>query len=337
MTRYGAQFGPDVTFLGVPACDLDDASTYAGADVVVVGAPFDGGTSHRPGTRFGPQAIRTTDYLPHDGSRPSLALRTDGLADLRVLDAGDVMMPPGDIETSLASLRRAVERVVRSGAIPVVLGGDHSIAYADASGVADVLGAGRVSMIHFDAHADTGDIEFGSLWGHGQPMRRLIESGALRGDRFLQVGLRGYWPGPETLGWMAGQGMRSYEMTEIVTRGLTPCLTEAFLIATDDCDGVFLSVDIDVCDPGHAPGTGTPEPGGLSARELLDAVRRICLELPVVGIDIVEVSPPYDHADITAALANRVVLESLSAIARRRRDAAEGTRWDPGRPLLDDR
>jgi agmatinase len=192
-------------------------------------------------------------------------------------------------------------------------------------------------MIHFDAHADTGDIEFGSLWGHGQPMRRLIESGAVRGDRFLQIGLRGYWPPPETLDWMAAQNMRSYEMTEIVQRGLRECLTEAFTIATDDCDGVFLSVDIDVCDPGHAPGTGTPEPGGLSARELLDAVRRICLELPVVGMDVVEVSPPYDHADITAALANRVVLEALCAIARKRKDLREGTRWDPLLPLLGER
>jgi agmatinase len=337
MTRYGAQYGPDITFLGVPPCDLDDASTYADADVVVVGAPFDGGTSHRPGTRFGPQAIRMTDYLAHDGSRPSLALRTDGLTDLRVVDAGDVEMPPGDIEKALGVLEAAVEKVARAGAIPVVLGGDHSIAFPDAKGVANVLGHGRVSMIHFDAHADTGDIEFGSLWGHGQPMRRLIESGALRGDRFLQVGLRGYWPGPETLDWMAGQRMRSYEMTEIVHRGLPDVLTEAFTIATDDCDGVFLSVDIDVCDPGHAPGTGTPEPGGLTARELLDSVRRICLELPVVGVDVVEVSPPYDHSDITAALANRVVLEALSAIARKRRDEREGTTWDPARPLLDGR
>ena len=168
-------------------------------------------------------------------------------------------------------------------------------------------------------------------------MRRLIESGAVRGDRFLQIGLRGYWPGPETLDWMAHEGMRSYEMTEIVHRGLSTCLTEAFAIATDDCDGVFLSVDIDVCDPGHAPGTGTPEPGGLSARELLDAVRRICLELPVVGMDVVEVAPPYDHADITALLANRVVLEALSAIARRRYDEENGTRWDPAQPLLDGR
>jgi agmatinase len=337
MTRYGAQYGPDITYLGVDRCDLGDPASLAGADVVVLGAPFDGGTSHRPGTRFGPQAIRMTDYLPSDGSRPSLALRTDGLRDLRVLDAGDVEMYSGDIQTALPALEAAVETVTRAGAIPVVLGGDHSIAFADAKGVANVLGHGRVSMIHFDAHADTGDIEFGSLWGHGQPMRRLIESGALRGDRFLQIGLRGYWPPPETLDWMAAQRMRSYEMTEIGHRGLETCLTEAFGIATDGCDGVFLSVDIDVCDPGHAPGTGTPEPGGLTARQLLDSVRRICLELPVVGVDVVEVSPPYDHADITAALANRVVLEALSAIARRRRDARDGTRWDPALPLLADR
>jgi agmatinase len=226
-----------------------------------------------------------------------------------------------------------VYAVASACAIPLVLGGDHSIAQPDATGVARHLGFGRVSMIHFDAHADTGDIAFGSLYGHGQPMRRLIESGALRGDRFLQVGLRGYWPGPETLAWMAEQDMRSFEMTEIGQRGLTACLDEAFEIALDDCDAVFLSVDIDVCDPGHAPGTGTPEPGGLSARELLDAVRRICRELPVAGIDVVEVSPPYDHAEITSFLANRVCLEALSGLAARK----VGIGHDPAGPLLEGR
>ncbi|HTF06844.1 MAG TPA: arginase family protein, partial [Asanoa sp.] len=152
-------------------------------------------------------------------------------------------------------------------------------------------------------------------------------------DRFLQIGLRGYWPGPETLDWMAMQGMRAYEMSEVVARGLDTCLTEAFATAVDGCDGVFLSVDIDVVDPGMAPGTGTPEPGGLTSRELLDAVRRVCLELPVVGVDVVEVSPPYDQAEVTAFLANRVVLEALSAIAFRRGGAV----WDPTRPLLDGR
>ena len=275
-------------------------------------------------------------YLAHDGSRPSLALRTDGLKDLRVVDGGDVEMYSGDAVRSCADLEVVVQRVAETGAMPLILGGDHTITWPDVTGVARARGWGRVAVLHFDAHADTGDIEFGSLVGHGQPMRRLIESGAARGDRFLQIGLRGYWPPPDVLQWMAEQRMRSYEMTEIVTRGLDECLTEAFAIAMDECDGIFLSVDIDVADPGHAPGTGTPEPGGLSARELLDAVRRICLELPVLGMDVVEVSPPYDHADITAMLGNRVVLEALSAIARRRQDEADGTKWDPRRPLLAD-
>ncbi|MBA2456548.1 MAG: agmatinase [Nocardioidaceae bacterium] len=333
MARYGTQYGPDVTFLGVERCDLGEPATYADADVVVVGAPFDGGTSHRPGARFGPQAIRSTDYLPHDASRPHLALRVDALRDLVVRDAGDVEMYSGDAERSIRALEDAVHGVSVQGAIPLVLGGDHTVTLPDATGVARHHGFGAVSMLHFDAHADTGDIAFGSLYGHGQPMRRLIESGALRGDRFLQIGLRGYWPGPETLAWMAEQRMRSYEMTEIGARGLPACLDEAFGIATDGCGGVFLSVDIDVCDPGHAPGTGTPEPGGLSARQLLDSVRRICLELPVVGIDVVEVSPPYDAAEITAALANRVVLEALSALAARRSEL----RHDPAGPLLEGR
>jgi len=199
MARYGTQFGPDITYLGVDRCDWADASTYDDADVVILGAPFDGGVSHRSGTRFGPQYIRQTCYLPHDASRPSLALRVDGLKDLKVYDAGDVEMFSGDAERSVRDLQRAVYTVTAQGAIPLILGGDHTIAWPDAAGVAQQHGQGRVSMIHFDAHADTGDVDFGSLVGHGTPMRRLIESGALRGDRFLQIGLRGYWPGPDIL------------------------------------------------------------------------------------------------------------------------------------------
>ena len=168
-------------------------------------------------------------------------------------------------------------------------------------------------------------------------MRRLIESGAVRGDRFLQIGLRGYWPEPETLDWMAERQMRSFEMAEIVSRGLDDCLTEAFTIATSDCDGVFLSVDIDVVDPGMAPGTGTPEPGGLTARQLLDAVRRIAMSLPLAGIDVVEVAPPYDHAEVTAFLANRIVLEALSGLAWRRRRLAGELVRSPSDTLLSGR
>jgi len=330
MTRRGGMYGPDVTFLGVPRCDLADRAGLASADAVVLGAPYDAGASYRAGARFGPYAIRTTDYLPHDASRPHLALRVDPLADLIVVDAGDVLMPGVEARLPLDRLEAAVQAVAEAGAIPVILGGDHTVTWPDVTGVARAVGWGRVSVIHFDAHADTGEFQFGSLIGHGLPMRRLIESGACRGDRFLQLGLRGYWPEPETLRWMAEQRMRSYEMHEIVRRGLAECLDEAFAIATDGCDGVFVSVDIDVTDPGSAPGTGTPEPGGFTPRELLDAIRRIAIELPVVGMDVVEVAPPYDTSDVTAFLANRVLLEMLSGIAFRRK----GGSWDTIPPTL---
>ncbi len=252
-------YGPDFTFLGVPRCDLDDPASYSDAEVVILGAPIDSGTSYRSGAKFGPQAIRGADYLPHDGARPHLSLRVDGLKDLNVKDAGDLLMPGGDLVSSLKVLESATEKLSRAGVIPLVLGGDHSIASADVTGIANHRGFGKISMIHFDAHADTGENQFGSLVGHGTPMRRLIESGAVRGDRFLQLGLRGYWPEPATIDWMRDQKMKSYEMSEIHHRGMQEVLDESFTQLLDDCDGVFLSIDIDVVDPGMAPGTGTPE------------------------------------------------------------------------------
>lgn len=334
MTRYGSMYGPDITFTGVPRCDLDDPTTWADAQAVIIGAPFDSGTSYRSGARMGPMALRSCDYSEHTGSRPHLSLRVDPLLDLGVVDAGDVEMAPTEIAKSLDALRKAVHTVAAAGRIPVVLGGDHTVAQPDITAVAEHLGFGRVAVIHFDAHADTGDIQFGSLYGHGLPMRRLIESGAVPGEKFLQIGLRGYWPEPPELQWMAEQGMRCYEMAEIARRGMDAVLTEALAIAADGADGVYLSVDIDVVEPGLAPGTGTPEPGGLSGRELLDAVRRIGREANLVGVEIVEVAPAYDHADVTAMLGNRVVLEALSGIARRRADAAAGSVWDEATPLM---
>jgi len=337
MTRLGNLYGPDATFLGIPMADPDNVSEWQDSGAVILGAPFDGGTSYRAGCRFGPQAIRLTDYLPHDGMRPSMALGVDPLVELKVKDLGDVEMPSGETERSLAALEARVTAIAAQGVVPIILGGDHTIALPDVTGIARHVGWGRVSVIHFDAHADTGDTQFGSLHGHGTPMRRLIESGACRGDRFLQIGLRGYWPEPETLAWMAEQGMRSFEMGEIVARGLDAVLDEALTIAMSDCDAVFLSVDVDVVDPGSAPGPGTPEPGGLSSRQLLDAVRRIAMEVPLGGVDVVEVSPPYDHAEITAYLGNRVVLEALSGLAWRAKGARGEAQRNPADPLLKDR
>jgi agmatinase len=236
-----------------------------------------------------------------------------------VVDIGDIELHPGDIEGDLDLIADTVAQISSAGSIPIVLGGDHTITYANATGIARTHGFGEVALVHFDAHADTGELTgYGALYGHGTPMRRLIESGAVPGSRFVQIGLRGYWPGPETVAWMKGEGMRSYMMTEIEERGLRPVVDEAVGYAGEDAKGVFLSIDIDVIDPGMAPATGTPEPGGLTSRQMLDTVRRMSRDLNVLGADIVEVSPPYDGpGGITALLANRLVLEILNGLAER--------------------
>ena len=307
-------FSATSSFGGVPAATLDDLQ---GARAVIVGAPFDWGTSYRPGARFGPKAIRESDYLGNDAYRPHLPTGLDALEG--VVDVGDIALHSGDIEADLERIAGTVERIAAAGSIPIVLGGDHTITYANATGLARVHGFGEFALVHFDAHADTGEsTESGALYGHGTPMRRLVESGAVPGHRFVQIGLRGYWPDPDTMQWMKDQGMRGYLMTEIGERGLRPVVDEAVGYAGTGASGVFLSVDIDVVDPGMAPGTGTPEPGGLTSRQILDTVRRMSRELSIIGADIVEVSPPYDGPGaITSFLANRIVLEVLNGIAER--------------------
>jgi agmatinase len=287
-------------------------------DVAIVGAPFDDMVTHRSGARFGPRAIREAQYSV--GSLNSLQLGVQPFEVLTVVDAGDANIVPALPERGHAMIFRKVHEVASAGAIPIVLGGDHSITWPSASAVADVHRPGSVGIVHFDAHADTAPDSWGQLAGHGSPMRRLIESGAVRGANFVQVGLRGYWPSPAVLDWMREQGLRWHLMTEIEERGAEAVIDDAIGEALDGADAIYLSVDIDVVDPGSAPGTGTPEPGGLLPRELLRAVRRIAGAVKLVGMDVVEVSPPYDWAESTASIANRVVLEAISALALKRRD-----------------
>lgn len=310
-------FASRQSFLGVPARRLDELAGDP-SRVVILGAPFDWGTTYRPGARFGPRAIREADYGAMDGYRPHLPTGIDALGELEVVDIGDVFVVPGQVELSIERIAEVVERVAAAGKVPIVLGGDHTITFPNATGVARVHGFGEIALIHFDAHADTGEHQNDQLYGHGTPMRRLVESGAVPGHRFVQIGLRGYWPEPDVVAWMREQRMRFYMMTDIEERGLRAVVDEAVEYASQGgVKGVFISVDIDVVDPGMAPGTGTPEPGGLSSRQLLDTVRRLAKELEVVGADVVEVSPPYDPTEITAYLANRVVLEILNGMAER--------------------
>jgi agmatinase len=287
-------------------------------DVAVVGAPFDVSTTNRPGARYGPRALRAQAYNP---GTYHLDLGIEVFDWLEVVDYGDAHCPHGLTEASHANIRARVGEVASRGIVPVILGGDHSITWPAATAVADHHGWGQVGLVHFDAHADTADIIDGNLASHGTPMRRLIDSGAVLGRNFVQVGLRGYWPPEDVFDWMRDQGLRWHLMQEVWERGSPAVIAAAIAEAIEGCDALYLSVDIDVLDPGFAPGTGTPEPGGMSPADLLRAVRQIALDANVVALDVVEVAPPYDWADLTVNNAHRVVLEFLAALATKRRRA----------------
>ncbi len=342
--RRASRAFPDVDFAHLNGWDRDfeafsdfDLPTYVGpatfgrlpwvtdaeemrrrsVDVAIVGAPFDDAVSHRSGARFGPRAIRQANYS--SGSLNSLQLDHVELFEaLRVVDAGDANVIPAWIERGHAFIYRKVRDVAETGAIPIVLGGDHSITWPAATAIAEVRRPGSIGIVHFDAHADTAPEDWGVLAGHGTPMRRLIESGAVAGRNFVQVGLRGYWPPVDVFEWMKGQGMRWHYMREIEERGADKVVDDAIAEALDGPDAIYLSIDIDVIDPGMAPGTGTPEPGGMLTREVLRAVRRIVGAVDLAAMDIVEVSPPYDLAEVTAAAANRCALEAISALAAKK-------------------
>jgi agmatinase len=234
------------------------------------------------------------------------------------VDAGDAPVVPSRHARALRVIHEKVFRVAGAGVIPVVLGGDHSITYPSAAAVARHVWPGRVGVVHFDAHADAANSISGSLISHGTPMRRLVEEGWVRGSNFVQVGLRGYWPEKATFDWMREQEFRWHTIVEVEERGVDAVIDDAIAEALDGPEVVYLSVDIDVVDPGMAPGTGTPEPGGMTGRELLRAVRRIVGSVELAGMDVVEVSPPYDQSEVTAILAYRVVMEALSSLAARR-------------------
>jgi agmatinase len=312
-----AYTGVSLSFCNRPLVEDPAELARRAPDVAIVGAPVDEAVSYRPGARFGPRAIRQASYTQ---GGYSLQLEIEPFEHLAVVDAGDANVVPAALERAHAMVFRKVLEVARTGAVPIVLGGDHSITWPSASAVAEARHPRSVGMVHFDAHADAANDDWGVLAGHGTPMRRLIESGAIKGRNFVQVGLRGYWPPPEVFAWMKEHGLRWHLMREIEERGAEAVIDDAIAEALDGPDAIYLSIDIDVLDPGNAPGTGTPEPGGMLTRELLRAIRRIVSRVPLAGMDIVEVSPPYDHADVTAAAAHRCALEAISALAVRKRD-----------------
>jgi agmatinase len=295
-----------LTYGGVPY--TQDPAELDGFDVAIVGAPTDDLVSDRPGTRFAPRAIRAASCPPG----PHMEAKVDAFDLLKIVDYGDAAVLPADWERTHAAIEKTVGEVLAAGALPIILGGDHSIAEPDIRACSAKYGP--VGLIHFDTHTDTGTEVFGVEVSHGTPMYRLVEQGHIDPARYVQIGLRGYWPGDKEFGWQAEKGITNFPMHELRDLGIKEVVKRA--LAVVGAGPTFLSVDVDVLDPAFAPGTGTPEPGGMTTMDLLWACRALTSEIDLVGADVVEVIPTMvGSADITALAADRIVREMLTGHA----------------------
>jgi len=298
-----------LTYAGMPY--TQDPAELAGVDVAIVGAPTDDLVSDRPGARFGPRAIRAASCPPG----PHLEAGIDAFETLRVVDFGDAAVLPADPVRTHEQIERTVGQVVAAGALPVVLGGDHSVTEPNVRAVAGRHGP--VGLVHFDTHTDTGSEVFDVELSHGTPMYRLVRDGHVAGDRYVQVGLRGYWPGETEFAWQREHGITSLFMHDVRELGIREVVERT--VGAVGAGPVFLTVDVDVLDPAFATDTGTPEPGGMTSSDLLWACRELARRLELVGMDVVEVLPTaIGSADVTALVADRVVREALTGIAQRR-------------------
>jgi agmatinase len=279
-------------------------------DVAVVGVPFDSGVTYRPGARFGPAAIRQGSRLlkPYNPAQDVMPFAAQ-----QVVDAGDLACNPFDIGAAVAQVEAGLRELTAEGARAVTIGGDHTIALPALRATTAVHGP--VALVHFDAHLDTWDTYFGEPYTHGTPFRRAAEEGLLMRDASAHVGIRGSLYDPRDLEDDARFGftiVHCEEMDLIGPRGVA----ERVRARVQDAP-VYLSIDIDVLDPAFAPGTGTPESGGMSSRELLSVLRGLA-GLNIVGADVVEVAPAYDHAEITSVAAATVAYELVSLLAGKR-------------------
>jgi agmatinase len=296
------RYGGDATFARLPR--LDEVGR---ADAAVLGVPFDSGVSYRPGARFGPSHIRESSRL----LRPyNPALAASPFTAQQVADAGDLAVNPFSIDEAITGIERGARELLERVPFILTLGGDHTVALPMLRAVAAVHGP--VAVVHFDAHLDTWDTYFGAAYTHGTPFRRAAEEGLLDRTGCLHVGIRGPLYAAEDLAAdteLGFQVVSAPELEDLRAAGLAERIA-------DRVGGrpVYVSVDIDVLDPAHAPGTGTPEAGGLTSRELLIALRSFA-GLHLVGADIVEVAPAYDHAQITGIAAAHAGYELLSALA----------------------
>jgi len=299
------RFAGPATFARLPRRD-----EVGRCDVAIVGIPFDSGVTYRPGARFGPGAIRAGSKL----LRPYHAgLDVEPFGSQQVADAGDIACNPFDIAESIDTIERAAGELLGDVGNLVALGGDHTIALPLLR--ATKAKFGQAALVHFDAHLDTWDTYFGAPYTHGTPFRRAFEEGLLVSDRSVHVGIRGPLYARDDLVSDRRMGFTVISAADYASASPSE-IAERVRGRVADAP-VYVSIDIDVLDPAHAPGTGTPEAGGLTSRELLLTLRAF-QGLNIVGADVVEVAPPYDHAELTTIAASHVVYELLALFARGR-------------------
>ena len=293
------------TFARLPRIDQ-----VPSADVSIVGVPFDSGVSYRPGARFGPGHVRAASKL----LRPfNPALGVEPFANQQVVDAGDIAVNPFDIDDAIATIDSSITDLRRDGATVLTIGGDHTIALPILRSLS--RDHGKIAVLHFDAHLDTWDTYFGAPYTHGTPFRRASEEGLIDMERSLHMGIRGPLYSKSDLEDDAVLGFQVIRSDDYEFDGVSSIVER--MRKRIDGGPVYVSIDIDVLDPAHAPGTGTPEAGGLTSRELLNTLRGL-VGLDVVGADIVEAAPAYDHAEITGIAAAHVGYELLSVLAANR-------------------
>ncbi len=277
-------------------------------DVAIVGVPYDGATSYRSGARLGPRAIREQSLLLWGYNN---ALKVSPFEKLRVVDWGDVNVVPVDILATQQAIEREAGAIVATGVKVIALGGDHSISLPLLRTQAAKFGP--LAVVHFDAHPDTWNAEFGEhRYSHGTSFRRAIEEGLIDTTAYLQIGIRGPTAGPQDYADAIRLGARMVTLDEALERGVTSVVEE--IVSVVAIRPTYVTVDIDAVDPAFAPGTGTPEPGGFTSHQMLQLVRGLA-KLNIIGADLVEVAPTYDHGQITAILAANLVFELLSILA----------------------
>ncbi len=292
-------------------CRLPERRDVTYCDVAILGVPFDAGTSYRPGARFGPQAIRQASRHLRTNFHP--AYDVEPFRTLQVADAGDVACNPFNIEEAIGQIEAAASDVLGQASALVSLGGDHTIAVPLLRAVNQV--AGRVALVHFDAHLDTWDTYFGAPYTHGTPFRRAAEENLFDDGASMHVGIRGPLYSRDDLERDAELGFKVIHCDELQSHGIDHVVKRIRDRVGDQ--PLYLSIDIDVLDPAHAPGTGTPEIAGLTSRELVNIIRGL-RGLNLVGADIVEVAPAYDHAEITSLAAATIAFEMVNLVACRR-------------------